>query len=252
MDAVVGGEAGCGRVGRMAFDHNDHYHRLLLRQLPAGCRTALDVGCGTGRFARRLAGRGIEVDAVDPSAEAVEAARALTGTAGGPGPRFRQADVTRLELPSGHYDFVSCLASLHHMPFDTVRTLRAALAPGGVLVVLGCYPEVSRTDWLWSLAAVPVNAVARLCTALGERLRGTRPTGPDAVRAPVAPPTLTYAQTRQEAAALLPGFRLRRLLFWRYLLVYRAPADGPLPEPSSPSTVRDGGRGTEAPGGRTA
>jgi len=29
----------------MPFDHNDDYHRLL----PRGCRTALDVGCGTGR-----------------------------------------------------------------------------------------------------------------------------------------------------------------------------------------------------------
>jgi 2-polyprenyl-3-methyl-5-hydroxy-6-metoxy-1,4-benzoquinol methylase len=51
------------------------YHRLLLRQLPPGCRTALDVGCGTGRFAGRLAQRGLEVDAVDRSAEVLAAAR---------------------------------------------------------------------------------------------------------------------------------------------------------------------------------
>ncbi|GLW69742.1 methyltransferase [Kitasatospora phosalacinea] len=219
---------------RMPFDHNDHYHRLLLRQLPPGCRTALDVGCGTGRFARRLAARGIVVDAVDPAAEAVAAARELTArelstreltAAAGAGerPRFRQADVTQVELPRGHYDFVSCLASLHHMPFDTVRALRESLAPGGVLVVLGCYPERSRTDWAWSLAAVPVNAAARVAVALAERVRGGRPAGPGAVRAPVAPPRMSYAETRREAAVLLPGCRMRRLLFWRYLLVHRAP-----------------------------
>lgn len=39
----------------MPFDHNDHYLRLLLRQVPRNCGAALDVGCGTGRFARRLA-----------------------------------------------------------------------------------------------------------------------------------------------------------------------------------------------------
>lgn len=59
----------------MPFHHNDHYHRLLLRHLPKTCRTALDVGCGTGRFARRLAGRGIDVHAVEPSAEALAHAR---------------------------------------------------------------------------------------------------------------------------------------------------------------------------------
>ncbi|WP_033252579.1 class I SAM-dependent methyltransferase [Kitasatospora phosalacinea] len=239
----------------MPFDHNDHYHRLLLRQLPPGCRTALDVGCGTGRFARRLAARGIAVDAVDPSAEAVAAARELTAAAGegegaGEGPRFRQADVTQVELPRGHYDFVSCLASLHHVPFDTVRTLRESLAPGGVLVVLGCHPEHSRTDWAWSLAAVPVNAAARAAVALAERVRGVRPTGPGAVRAPVAPPRMTYAETRREAAVLLPGFRMRRLLFWRYLLVYRAPgAVSAAGAVSAPGAAGAAGAAVRAAGG---
>jgi 2-polyprenyl-3-methyl-5-hydroxy-6-metoxy-1,4-benzoquinol methylase len=121
------------------FDHNDHYHRLLLRQVPRGCRTALEVGCGTGRFARRLARRGIQVDAIDRSAEVVRAARAAPAPPVGAGRvRYLLADVTRVALPAGRYDFISCLASIHHMPFATVATLREALAPGGVLVILGC------------------------------------------------------------------------------------------------------------------
>jgi hypothetical protein len=38
----------------------------------------------------------------------------------------------------------------------------------------------------------------------------------------ISPPPLTYAQTRAESVRLLPGSTLRRLLFWRHLLVYRA------------------------------
>ncbi|MTE20337.1 methyltransferase domain-containing protein [Streptomyces sp. TRM43335] len=211
----------------MPFDHNDHYHRLLLRQVPPGCRTALDVGCGTGRFARRLAERGIEVDAIDASTEVIEVARALSANRPGhPAPRYRRADVTRTEPPAGHYDFVSCLAALHHMPFGTVATLRDALAPGGVLAVLGCHSEASAADRAWSLAAVPVNAAARLAVAARERLHpGPGPT--DTLRAPVKRPETTLAEIRREAAALLPGATLRRLLFWRYLLVYRRPSDGP-------------------------
>ncbi len=52
----------------MPFDHDDH-RRMLLRKLPKHGRVALDVGCGTGGFARRMAARGYEVDAVNPSAE---------------------------------------------------------------------------------------------------------------------------------------------------------------------------------------
>ncbi|MFE8944828.1 class I SAM-dependent methyltransferase [Streptomyces sp. NPDC007856] len=209
----------------MPFNHNDFYHRVLLRRVPRGCRTALDVGCGTGRFARRLAHLGIEVDAVDPSAEVIEAA--LMASRVNPGrrePRFRQADITRLELPKGRYDFISCLASIHHMPFSTVAALRDALAPGGVLVVLGCYPERSRMDWAWSLAAVPVNAGARIAVAVRDRARSVSGGGADAsatVQAPVMRPEMPLSEIRREAANLLPGCTIRRLLFWRYLLVFR-------------------------------
>ncbi|MFE5072639.1 class I SAM-dependent methyltransferase [Streptomyces halstedii] len=208
----------------MPFDHNDHYHRLLLRQVPRNCGVALDVGCGTGRFARRLADLGMQVDAIDPSEEAIAEARALSGRiAGDRSPHFQHADVTEVELPKGHYDFISCLASVHHMPFDAVAALRDTLAPGGVLVILGCYPEKTRLDWAWSLAAVPVNAVARLAVAVRNKLRPvSAATGRERVKAPVRQPVMSLLQIRREAAVLLPGCSIRRLLFWRYLLVFRS------------------------------
>ncbi|HZC26790.1 MAG TPA: class I SAM-dependent methyltransferase, partial [Actinopolymorphaceae bacterium] len=105
----------------MPFNHNDHYHGLLVRQLPPGCRTALDVGCGTGHFARRLARHRIEVDALDPSADTLKQARALSAGILAPGTiRWRRADITTVDLPDASYDFISCIASIHHMPFETV------------------------------------------------------------------------------------------------------------------------------------
>lgn len=216
----------------MPFDHNDHYHRLLLRQVPQSGGMALDVGCGTGGFARRLASLGMNVDAVDPSERVIAEARALSGQgadgpeaaegADSPSPRFLHADVTDIELPKGHYDFVSCLAALHHMPFDTVATLRDVLAPGGVLVILGCYQEKTRSDWMWGLVASPVNAVVRLSVAVGERLLPGRAAYARAwMKPPVAQPRTSLPEIRRESARLLPDCAVRRLLFWRYLLVFR-------------------------------
>lgn len=37
---------------------------------------------------------------------------------------------------------------------------------------------------------------------------------------------MTLAEVRAQAAGLLPGVTVRRLLFWRYLLVYREPTGG--------------------------
>ncbi|QFU92892.1 bifunctional 2-polyprenyl-6-hydroxyphenol methylase/3-demethylubiquinol 3-O-methyltransferase UbiG [Amycolatopsis sp. YIM 10] len=200
----------------MPFNHNDHYHPYLLRQVPPTARRALDVGCGTGRFARRLAARGLEVDGIDPSAEAIGVATAL----GGERITYRHADVTTCDLPPQEYDFISCLASLHHMPFSTVTRLRDALAPGGVLAVLGCAHPSAPRDWLPWLAAVPLNLVARAVVYAGERLNG----GVDPLpTAPIRDWTTTMADVRRESAELLPGSTVRVVPFWRYVLLYHHP-----------------------------
>jgi SAM-dependent methyltransferase len=201
----------------VSFNHNDHYHPLLLRQVPAGARTALDVGCGTGRFARRLAAAGLAVEGIDPDGHVLNAARAL----GSRGITYRQEDATESDLPADRYDFISCIASLHHMPFTVVTALRRALAPGGVLAVLGLAKPRSAADWgSWLIAGPPLNVAARLVVAVGDRLNG----GTDHVISPrIREETMSMTEIRRESAALLPGRTVRPLLFWRYLLVYRAP-----------------------------
>ncbi len=205
----------------MGFNHNDHYHPLLLDQLPPGPGVALEVGCGSGRFARRLAATGMHVEAIDRSGPMVDLARA----AGSPGPgtiSYRQADVSTEKLPGEAYDFISCLASLHHVPFETVTKLRDALVPGGVLAVLGLGKPSTPFDYARALVASPVNALARVVVSAGERLNG----GIDPL--PAAPIKETFPpmnRIRRDAARLLPGSKVRNLLFFRYLLVYRRPED---------------------------
>ncbi|MHC5259711.1 class I SAM-dependent methyltransferase [Streptomyces sp. UC4497] len=145
----------------MPFDHNDHYHRLLLRQLPPQGHTALDVGCGAGRFARRLVAHGYRVDALDPDPATLAVAEAAGG-----GPRYRVADAAQAELPPAHYDVISCLASLHHMPFETLTRFRKALAPGGTLLVLGCYGGATQMP---SRASPCTRASAPAASALPRR-----------------------------------------------------------------------------------
>jgi len=48
--------AACDRFNQARpWSHNNHYHRWMLRQLPRTIDKALDVGCGAGDLARRLA-----------------------------------------------------------------------------------------------------------------------------------------------------------------------------------------------------
>lgn len=207
----------------MPFDHNHHYHPTLLRLLPPGPGRALDVGCGDGRFARKLAAAGMTVEGIDTS-DAMIARAAATGSPGPGTVDYRRADVTTEPLEPEAYAYISCLASLHHVPFETVTRLRDALAPGGVLAVLGCARPSRPGDYARELVAVPANALARLVVFAGDQLNG----GPDPVaKAPVRMDFPTLNDVRRDAERLLPGSRVRPLVFWRYLLAWRKPADHP-------------------------
>ena len=62
---------------RRSWNHNTHYHQVLLDMLPR-CDRVLDIGYGDGLFARRLIRHSTSVVALDPDAEQVIAAKATS------------------------------------------------------------------------------------------------------------------------------------------------------------------------------
>ena len=97
----------------------------------AGVRTILELGCGTGNDAARLAGEGYSVTAVDVSDEAIGQAQARFGSMA----RFLTADVTlRLPFPDGSFDAVMSNVALHMFPDEVTR---AVFAQVGRLVRAG-------------------------------------------------------------------------------------------------------------------
>jgi len=95
--------------------------------------TVLDVGCGGGLLAEGMATRGAAVTGIDRSPKALAIARLhaeQTGTA----VEYIENDAeTWAETHAGHYDAVTCLEVLEHVP-DVPRTVAACasmLKPGG-------------------------------------------------------------------------------------------------------------------------
>ena len=53
------------------WNHNSHYHNYLLDRLPSKIDRALDVGCGLGVFASKLAEKAKLVDAIDANEKTI-------------------------------------------------------------------------------------------------------------------------------------------------------------------------------------
>jgi ubiquinone/menaquinone biosynthesis C-methylase UbiE len=64
------------------WNHNLHYHRVILDAVPPGCRRSLDVGCGEGMLVRDLRSVVPHVTGIDRDA-AASGGRERTTTAQG-------------------------------------------------------------------------------------------------------------------------------------------------------------------------
>lgn len=211
------------RMGLTDWDHNSWYHRLLLAQVPEGAQRALDVGCGAGTLARRLADDVPHVDAFDRSAVMIEEARRTAP----PNLALSVAGALTVDLQPGGYDAVVSSAVLHHLPpAEALPRMAGWLRPGGVLAAVA----LPRTDLPRDLPVELLAAVAH--RGLGLAFAAARPVTGTALHRheashdamPTEDAALTTREVRAAAGALLPGVRVRRLLFWRYLLVWRKPA----------------------------
>ena len=193
------------------WNHNVAYHRYVRHSVPRGAVDLLDVGCGRGRLARDLSRPGRRVLGLDMSAAMIAEARAVHE--GVTGLEFDRDDFLTREIPPASYDFVSFVASLHHM--DQVRALTKAaeiLRPGGRLVVIGLARAVTRPEALVSAACVPIAWFNDL-----------RPEYADEPGMPISEPELGWHETAKVARGALPRATFRRRLYFRYSLRWTKP-----------------------------
>ncbi|MDR7275138.1 class I SAM-dependent DNA methyltransferase [Catenuloplanes atrovinosus] len=124
-------------------DRGDLDHYLAIAD-ELGARRVIDVGCGTGRLAARLADSGRAVLGADPALASLEIARARDG-------RVRWVHAGAADVPPWDADLATMTGNVAQV-FVTdaawaaaLRGVRGALRPGGWLVFETRRPE--RRDW---------------------------------------------------------------------------------------------------------
>jgi SAM-dependent methyltransferase len=208
---------------RHPWSHNDHFHGWILGNLPARRRAAVDVGCGLGVLAGKLAPRFERVTGID--ADAAMAAAASARLARDPAVTIRWCGFEEFASVAdyGEADLITMVAVLHHLDLEnTLARIPGLLAPGGRLLVVGLARVNSRADMAVDLISAAVNPV----TGLIKHPRPARPADGPAAGQPTMPvmdPAATLAEITAAARTHLPGATLRRRLFFRYTLRWDKP-----------------------------
>lgn len=104
--------------------------------------SALDVGCGEGRFCRRLKGRHgmTAVTGIDPTASLIAAARAKD-----PAGDYRVASAEALPFADGRFDLTVSYLTLIDIPDieRAIAEMARVTAPGGTLLIANLNPFIT-------------------------------------------------------------------------------------------------------------
>lgn len=204
---------------------NNHYHNFLLQNVPPGCQNALEIGCGTGAFSRRLAGRAQHVTAIDLSSEMIRVARNRSSRFANI--RFEVADLMTYDCADAQFDCVATIATLHHLPTqEALVKVKHVLTPGGTLLVLDLYEPERDLLTAKGLSHALLNLVA-MGTSCTLRLisKGRLRPSPE-VRAAwqehlQRDSYLRMDEVHRMYSSMFPGVVVRKHLLWRYSAVWR-------------------------------
>jgi 2-polyprenyl-3-methyl-5-hydroxy-6-metoxy-1,4-benzoquinol methylase len=186
------------------WNHNTAYHPWLIKIAARHRGRVLDVGCGEGLLAQRLAAVSANVVGIDADPDAIRRARRRLQPVENASvvlARFEDYDPDDTA-----FDVVTFVASLHHVPLAaTLDKARQMLRPGGELAVVGLSANKTAADWAWAGLCVPAALVGSLLH------RETRDIG-----VAIADPRESFGEIRRAAGAVLPGVSIRRGLDYRY------------------------------------
>jgi ubiquinone/menaquinone biosynthesis C-methylase UbiE len=163
----------------------------------------LDVGCGTGYFARLLAesvGGDPLVVGIDPSPAMIGYASRKTGHSRKC--EFQVGTAEALEFPAEHFDIVVSSLVMHHLPEDlhvaALREMRRVLRTGGILLVAEAQNPRHGLGWRLLARIHGYDRMARMVPHL-ESLAAQAGFGE--IRSGEAPPWLRYVHAVKTASA---------------------------------------------------
>lgn len=200
------------------WDHNQRYSKLLLKGIDSGSEKVLDIGCGTGEFTKKVAIKAKKVIGIDIAPQMIiEAQKRHTAT----NINYVLQDFDEMD-ENEQFDCIVSIATFHHLELKTaLPKIKRLLKPGGVLIVLDLYERRGILDLLLDICAVSTSFIIKRVK------NGPKRMNLEEIDAWNEHSSLDKYMTikdlkRAYYTYLGEEVRIRRLVYWRYLAIWRA------------------------------
>lgn len=146
---------------------NDYFDLVNINQL-RDC-IVLDVGCGSGRWAKYLSPHVKYLEAIDPSDAVLTASQYLQDC---PNVRVTQASVDHIPFSDNSFDFIYSLGVFHHVP-DTARAIKICFEKlkGNGCILLYLYYNFENRGFLFKTAFFISDLLRKVISKLPRRLK---------------------------------------------------------------------------------
>jgi len=199
------------------WNHNNCYFNQLMKLLPNNVETCLDIGCGKGELSYMLSQRAKKVIAVDLADKMIQKAKVLYPNEN---IEYICANILDLEFADNSLDVIITTATAHHLPYEWLLCFaKDKLKKGGKLIILDLAKAKSLSDHIiWGFAFFP-NVIMNLIK--NGRLRKDDEHSREVwERHGKHDKYMTIEEIRSLARKHIPTAKVKRKLFWRYLLVW--------------------------------
>ena len=113
-------------------------------------KSALEIGCGRGRYLQYLEGLGFTVSGIDSSSTAISLSKTIMSTKA----KLDVEDMFRYDIPKNQFDLVFSIATIHHGKKEEVnnlihRMISGCRENGKIFITLPIYPEKGLSQSLY-------------------------------------------------------------------------------------------------------
>lgn len=199
------------------WNHNNCYFNHLVKLIPNDMDTCLEIGCGKGELSSMLSEKCNKVIAVDLADKMIEKAKILYPKEN---LEYICENILEMKFENDSLDVIITTAAAHHLPYEWLLNFaKDKLKKGGKLIILDLVEPKSVIDYIfWGSAFLP-NIIMNL-------VKNGRLQKDDAhsrelwERHGKNDTYMTLDEIKSLAKKYIPTAKIKRKLFWRYLLVW--------------------------------